>query len=365
VFVALVILLAAALISGLLGVLVNRLLLQHRIIDRPNERSSHNRPTVRGGGIAIVTSVLAAAIWVGWLTDLQHLLAIGLCTVALAVVSFLDDLKSIPVAIRLTVHFLVAALALGALGITGITVGFNPGAGVQIPSAVAGALGCLWIAGYTNAFNFMDGINGIAAGQAAITGLGMALLAALGHGDYNVTPVLISLALAGAALGFLPYNFPTARMFMGDVGSAPLGFLLGVLVIWLAQSAGTWLLIPLALLHANFVLDTAITVVRRVARGEKWHQAHREHFYQRLLRSGKSHAFVTGWELALQGLTLALMVLYVQTSMPLRIALASAVVLIWLTFFGYCEFAFRRHAAKNGLAALEPLVRGTGPVRPA
>jgi hypothetical protein len=179
----------------------------------------------------------------------------------------------------------------------------------------------------------------------------MALLAGVASGDFTSPPVLLSFALAGAALGFLPHNFPNARMFMGDVGSAPLGFLLGVLVVWLANSAGAWLIIPLALLHANFVLDTAITLIRRIGRGDQWYQAHREHFYQRLVRSGKSHAFVTGWELGLQGLVLALMLLYLQAGVPVRVVLIGVVILIWLGFFVICEISFRRAAGLRPLAS--------------
>ena len=101
---------------------------------------------------------------------------------------------------------------------------------------------------------------------------------------------------------------------MGDVGSAPLGFLLAFLALWAAKEHGWWLLIPLALLHANFVLDTGITFVRRVLRGEKWYDAHREHFYQRLIRSGKSHAFVTGCEMGLQLLVLGLILSPIQSA---------------------------------------------------
>ncbi len=319
-----------------------RLLSHYRIIDSPNSRSSHTHPTVRGGGIAIIATLVGVGTWLITRSEAQPLLMVGLCMLALAVVSFIDDLKSIPVAIRLGCHLLAVLVAWVALGISGITLGFSTDTGLRLPWVAGGFLGCLWIVGYTNAFNFMDGINGIAAGQAALTGLGMALLAGLTLGDFTSTPVLLSLALAGAALGFLPHNFPCARMFMGDVGSAPLGFLLGVMVVWLARIAGGWLLIPLALLHANFVLDTAITLVRRVARGDKWHQAHREHFYQRLVRSGKSHAFVTGCELLLQILVLGLMVLYLHASVPVRLGLVVVVILIWLSFFAFCEISFRR-----------------------
>jgi UDP-N-acetylmuramyl pentapeptide phosphotransferase/UDP-N-acetylglucosamine-1-phosphate transferase len=203
-------------------------------------------------------------------------------------------------------------------------------------------LGFLWIVGYTNAFNFMDGINGLAAGQAVVTGFGMALLGGMAPNGYHSTPVLWSVAIASAALGFLPHNFPQARMFMGDVGSAPLGFWLAVLVLWLAMNAGAWLLVPLVLLHANFVLDTGITLLRRMMRGERWYAAHREHFYQRLVRSGKSHTFVTSLEMALQGVVLGLMVLYLHASAPVRVGLIALIILVWLAFFVFCEISFRR-----------------------
>lgn len=346
-FQALLILLVSAAVCWLLGIAVNRLLLRWQIIDSPNPRSSHTRPTVRGGGIAIIATVLAMGLWLICRFGTQPLLVVGLCMLALAVVSFIDDVKSVGAAIRFGCQLLAAVVVLITLGISSIRMGFSPAAGLLLPAVVSGGLVCLWVVGYTNAFNFMDGINGIAAGQAAVTGLGMALLTALTVGDFTLPPVLLSFAIAGAALGFLPHNFPNARMFMGDVGSAPLGFLLGVLVIWLAKSASAWLLIPLALLHANFVLDTAITLIRRIARGEQWHKAHREHFYQRLVRSGKSHGFVTGWELGLQGLVLGLMLLYLQASVPVRVALIAVVILIWLTFFAFCEISFRRHNSRQ------------------
>ena len=346
-FLALVILLASAAICWLLSIAVLGLLLRWQIIDLPNQRSSHTRPTVRGGGIAIGTTVVGVGLWLVCQSEPQLLLAGGLCSSALAAVSFIDDLKSIRVAIRLGCHFLAAVVVLIMLGISSVTTGFSPGVGMLVPVLAAGVLGCLWVVGYTNAFNFMDGINGLAAGQAAITGLGMALLTALAVGGFNLSPVLLSLAIAGAALGFLPYNFPRARMFMGDVGSAPLGFTLGVLVIWLAKDGGFWLLIPLAMLHANFVLDTGITLLRRIARGEQWHKAHREHFYQRLVRSGKSHPFVTGWELGLQCLVLGLMLIYLQASVPVRVGLIVVVILIWLTFFAFCEISFLRHNSRQ------------------
>jgi UDP-N-acetylmuramyl pentapeptide phosphotransferase/UDP-N-acetylglucosamine-1-phosphate transferase len=260
----------------------------------------------------------------------------------LAAISFVDDLRSLPASIRFGCHGLAAIATLAALGWPELELGLSAEGLVHLPRFLGLLLSFLWIAGYTNAFNFMDGINGLAGGQAVVTGVGMALLAVFSGAEPSSTPVLLTLVEAGASLGFLPYNFPQARMFMGDVGSAPLGFILSALVLWLAATAGWWLLMPLALLHANFVLDTGITLARRVLRGECWHAAHREHFYQRLIRSGRSHRFVTGIEMTLQCVVLGLMILYIKAGLVLRTLLIAAVIVLWLGFYGYCERAFRR-----------------------
>jgi UDP-GlcNAc:undecaprenyl-phosphate/decaprenyl-phosphate GlcNAc-1-phosphate transferase len=222
---------------------------------------------------------------------------------------------------------------------------------LTLPVAVSAVVGFFWLAGYTNAFNFMDGINGISGVQAGVTGIGMAVVAGLAGGDWGHPAVLGALIVAGAGIGFLPHNFPRARMFMGDVSSAPLGFLLAGLVWWAASDLGWWLLAPLALLHANYVFDTGITLVRRVLRRESWHSAHREHFYQRMVRSGKSHAFTTGWEAALQIATAALMLIYLVAGLPGRLLLVGVVVGIWLAFFVWCERLFR--AANGGRSWVE------------
>ncbi len=171
---------------------------------------------------------------------------------------------------------------------------------------------------------------------------GSAVLVGVSTGSWNELPVLFALIISGACAGFLPHNFPNARMFMGDVSSAPLGFLLAFLCLWLSVEYGWWLMIPLVLLHANFVLDTGITLLRRIINGEKWYAPHREHFYQRLIRSGKSHTFVTLMEMDLQVTVLLLMVLYLNVTPPIRIALILSVFTIWATFFMYCETQFRK-----------------------
>lgn len=332
--------LGAALISWLAGFPVRRLLVRWNIIDQPNARSSHTEPVARGGGLGILLAVLVVApaaradgaLFATWL-------GAGL---GIAVISFVDDLRPQPAWLRFGCHLGGAAWFTAAAGWPAVVLSFAAGGGVTLPGVAGAALVVFALAGYTNAFNFMDGINGLAAGQAALTGVGMAVVTGLAADAWASPPVLLCWVVAGAAAGFLPHNFPRARMFMGDVSSAPLGLLLAALAVWLAGVHGPWLLLPLALLHANFLLDTALTLARRVARGERWFEAHREHFYQRLIRGGKSHGLVTGMELALQSAVLALMIAYVLTAPAARPWLAVAVIALWLGFFGWAERVFRR-----------------------
>jgi UDP-N-acetylmuramyl pentapeptide phosphotransferase/UDP-N-acetylglucosamine-1-phosphate transferase len=278
----------------------------------------------------------------GW--RLEVALVLVSLSLGLAALSFWDDLQPLPSSIRFCGHALVALVMLYVLGWPRFSLDLTVQPAAAWPALLSGFFLFLWLTGYTNAFNFMDGINGIAAGQACITGIGMAVLAGTVSGQWISTTILFSMAVGTAALGFLPHNFPPAKMFMGDVGSAPLGFLLAVLVVWLSKEFGWWLLVSLSLLHANFVLDTTITLLRRIVRKEKWYSSHREHFYQRLIRSGKSHAFVTGWEMALQVVVLGLMVFYLHASVPVRVGLIGLVILIWLIFFAYAEREFKLKA---------------------
>lgn len=327
------VLIAAAFTSWVLGHFVCLSLQRAGIVDQPNDRSSHKKPTARGGGIGIIVTIAVTAAGITRLSAGLFLFVVLALTVLLAVVSFLDDLRSLPPGLRFGCHALAAVVVVGILA---------DSAASFWAMAAFFSLAFLWIVGYTNAFNFMDGINGIAAGQALITGTGMGLLVGIATTEWSSPPVLLTFAVAGAAAGFLPFNFPSARMFMGDVGSAPLGFLLAALALWLAREHGWWLTIPLGLLHANFVLDTGITLVRRILRRERWYEAHREHFYQRLIRSGKSHACVTGWEMALQVVVLVAALLYLRADNAWRVAISAAVVGIWLAFFVFCEREFQK-----------------------
>lgn len=340
-----------AVATYLLGFPVAKILGRLGAIDKPNARSSHSIPVVRGGGMAMAMGAVLLA-FLGWPLKWGVMSVVLTAAVWIGAVSFIDDIKSVGVAIRFGSHSIAAVAALVALKVSGLGLVVDSSGFSCLAIALMWLVGFLWIVGYTNAFNFMDGINGLAAGQAVVTGFGLALLRGLALHGYHRTPVLWSVAIASAALGFLPHNFPRARMFMGDVGSAPLGFLLAVLTLWLAAGAGVWLLIPLALLHANFVLDTGITLLRRILRGEQWYESHREHFYQRLIRAGKSHALVTGWEMAIQGVVLVLMVIYLRAGVPVRVGLIALVIAVWLAFFAFCERLFRMSNTVDRSAAV-------------
>ena len=320
--------------AGLLLYPVRKLLVRLGIIDRPNARSSHSTPTARGGGL--VLSVLAALGLVACghasptAAPPRLLLAAFL---GLAAISLWDDIRPLRPLIRFAVQMIAAGMAIAWL------VQGKGGVGLGTAGIVLAGVG---IVTYTNVFNFMDGINGLASGQVLLTGLGTALLGLAAGAGFDHPAVVLSVMLAGAGLGFLPHNFPRAWVFMGDVGSAPLGFLLAVLALWLARDLGRWLLVPLGLLHANFLLDGGITLLRRLAKGERWYEGHREHFYQRFIRAGKSHSWVTLWEMILQTMVVGLLWDYPRVAALGRIAIGVIVVMLWSFFFLWAEMSWAR-----------------------
>jgi Fuc2NAc and GlcNAc transferase len=267
-----------------------RHLRQRQIVDQPNSRSSHSTPTPRGGGLSMVavTTCGIAALWAAGIISgsLATVLIVG--GLGIAAIGFWDDIRLAPVAVRMTVHFAAAVLAVYALGaLSGIRVG-NSVVHLGAAGAVLGVLAVVWI---LNLFNFMDGIDGIAASEAAFAffgGAGILLFAA--HGSpAEAAPAL----LAGAACcGFLRWNWPPAAIFMGDVGSGYLGYAIAVIALASLQttelSLFTWMI-----LSGVFFVDATLTLCRRVLRGKPVYEAHRTHAYQWLARRWGSHARVT------------------------------------------------------------------------
>lgn len=259
---------ASAAVSAMVCAVVLWLMLRSgRVaLDVPNERSLHSRPVPRVGGIGIAAGVAVAA-----LADLVPASLVLLLALVLGIVSFLDDLKPLPSGVRLTAHLAVA----------GVFVWYTLSP-MYLLELAALALAVAWL---TNLYNFMDGSDGLAAGM-SIAGFSAYALAAWPAGDRDVA--LVAVAIAGASAAFLAFNFHPARVFLGDVGSIPLGFLAGALGL-LGWRDDTWPLWFPLLVFAPFVGDATLTLVRRMGRRERLWQAHRDHYYQRLVRLGFGH----------------------------------------------------------------------------
>ena len=260
------------------------------VIDRPNARSSHDRITPRGGGLAIVavTACAAGVAAVLYPESWQMTMVVIASALAIAWISWLDDIQPVRNRIRFSVHLAAATAAIVALGPL-CEVGMGSLGHVELAVA-AWPITLLWIVGMTNAFNFMDGIDGIAGITAAAAGGAIAAAAAI-----LGMPLLlgISLAFAGSALGFLTCNWPPARIFMGDVGSAFCGFMIAVLPLAAAGDEAPRLVPIVALTMWPFIFDSAYTLVRRLLKRENIFTAHRSHLYQRLVIAGWSHRAVS------------------------------------------------------------------------
>ncbi len=257
--------------------LMRRFALRHALLDVPNERSAHSVPTPRGGGIAIAAaffSSLALLLWWGVLPRAAGLALLG-GGLLVATIGAWDDRRHVAPPWRLLAHVVAALWALFWLG--------------QDLSVINAALALLSMVWLTNLYNFMDGIDGLAGAQALCAALAGGVLLWLSDAQGLA---LASLALALSSAGFLVWNWPPAKIFMGDAGSGLLGYSFVVLALAGAQSGAMPAWIWLILL-APFVLDATLTLLRRMLRGERWYQAHATHLYQRMVQSGYSHKQVT------------------------------------------------------------------------
>ena len=256
-------LLGLALLSAGLTWAARGYALRQQLLDQPGERRSHSVATPRGGGIAIVISLLVtagAAMWV-WPESTPSLLVASLGLVLVAGIGWWDDHRPLPAMRRLLVHFIAAALLAALVKVHG-------------GSWLLAGLVLVFTASLINIWNFMDGINGIAASQAIVVALGL------------------------ACLGFLPFNFPRARIFMGDVGSGALGYAVAVvLAIAAVRTDINWILLLVP--ASAFLVDAGFTLAARIISGQRWMEPHTQHVYQRAVQAGASHAQVTGMYFAL------------------------------------------------------------------
>ena len=273
--------LAAALLCAAMIILL-RPFLQRYALARPNARSSHVVPTPQGAGIAVIVATIAAVSIFSGLANLAFPATLFVATAFIALVGFVDDVRPIPVLPRL----LLQAAAVGAV------VALAPADLRILPSCpLAIERGLLWISGlwFVNLVNFMDGLDLMTVAEIVPVTAAMILLGWLGQ--FSALPALVAAALSGAMIGFAPFNRPVAKVFLGDVGSLPIGLLLGwclVQLAWQGQFVAS-LLLPL-----YYLADATLTLLRRMIKGEEFWSAHRSHFYQRATNNGFTVAQVIG-----------------------------------------------------------------------
>ena len=276
---------ASLVLTGLL----RRYALAASLLDIPNERSSHSLPTPRGGGVAIVIIFLLGIVLffkLGLLSTATLCAFLG-AGAWVAVVGFIDDHQHIPARWRLLAHFIAAAWGLFWIGVAPLSLSNTVTIELGWIGAILGAFYLVWL---LNLYNFMDGIDGLASIEAITVCVGGVLLTVLGAGVSNQVYVL--LLLIAAVSGFLIWNYPPAKIFMGDAGSGFLGLILGLFSLQAAwqvpQFFWSWLI-----LLGVFIVDATWTLVQRFLRGEKVYEAHRSHAYQFASRYYSSHTTVS------------------------------------------------------------------------
>jgi Fuc2NAc and GlcNAc transferase len=318
---------AAFLIAWFATGIVRGHALRNAILDIPNQRSSHAVPTPRGGGLAIVAAHLAALTALRMLGHLSGAESIALVGGggAVAFVGFLDDRRSVAASVRFIVHVAAAIIVvwlIGGVPISGVTdIGRAPWIGQLV-----GIVGITWA---INLFNFMDGIDGIAGAEAAFVSLAAGVMIFVMSADVGLVGAFGALGMA--SLGFLVWNWPPARIFLGDVGSGFLGFMLAALALLVSHRISMTVYVW-PILGGVFLVDASVTLIRRMLRGDRWYEAHRAHAYQHLAMDWGGHFPVT---------------LFV-----------CAVNVCWLLPWAWYAATHPRDAILSSAAALLPLVPG-------
>ena len=300
---------------------VIRFLKRRAILDLPNERSSHVEPTPRGGGLAVIPIILFFWIFIAYSphgeADRTLSLWIGGGALFLGVVSWIDDLRGLSQLTRLIIQYACVSVILSIPGEIQLTFqGLAPFWLDQIFTAL------LWV-WFINLFNFMDGIDGISGIEAGAIGLGLAVIAFTT--DQHLDLGLFGLAVAGGGVGFLWWNWRPAKIFLGDVGSIPLGFLLGWLLIELARR-GMW--VPALILPLYYLADATLTLAIRAVKRQKIFHAHKQHFYQQAVERGHGHGRVA---LMIAAANVGLIVLALTSlEQPALSLIAAGILTAWL-----------------------------------
>ncbi len=309
------------LLSWLLTSRVRQYALKKDLLDIPNARSSHSVPTPRGGGLSIIIVLLLFAVATLFLPDapVQLLISLILTTLAYALLGWQDDKHNLPASIRLLFQLLIAFV------FTVWLVWYRmPDFTLSIGGSAVILLSVLWIVWMANLYNFMDGIDGISAVETIMLGTVTSFWFAMSGA---ISIAIICIAVAGAALGFLRWNWSPAKIFMGDVGSLALGAFFAIIAI-IGRSSLNIPLSAFLILYAVYLADSGVTLLHRMIKREKWWQAHRSHFYQRAVQSGFSHAQVSLAVMVVNLLLAVLASLVVVEALDATIALLISLIIL-------------------------------------
>jgi UDP-N-acetylmuramyl pentapeptide phosphotransferase/UDP-N-acetylglucosamine-1-phosphate transferase len=309
-----------SILSYILNYFTLKILRQKQLLDKPNLRSNHIIPTPRGGGIAIILIIIFTISLLPFITniDFTNLWPIIWCVAFLAIVSFIDDAKGLAAIYRFSAHIAAVCMILSMTDLSFI----NHLTGISISNYILYPfIGVLFV-WYINLYNFMDGIDGITSIQTICNMIAIFILTLLylNNDILLIFPVIITAAI----LGFLIFNFHPAKMFMGDVGSIPLGFISFYLLLKLAAS-GNWhmaVIIPL-----YYLIDSGITITRRALNKEKIWQAHSKHAYQLAVRKGLSPIIVTNYIIILNIINFCYIMLITNNIISLCIAIITTIIL--------------------------------------
>ncbi len=309
------------------------------IVDHPNQRSLHIKPTPRSGGVAIVIAIVVFSVfYLAWFKAMQDfILGAGAALLLVAAVSFFDDRRHIRVAYRLAAHVLGAILLLvGGMSLRTIIL---PDADWMFAPVLGVLISLLFIIWMINLYNFMDGMDGLAGGMAMI---GFATLALFGWLAGNEMYATFGMIIAAASAGFLCFNFPPARIFMGDVGSSALGLLAAMFSLWGARDGIFPFWVPL-LIFSPFIMDASVTLLLRLWRREPVWLAHKSHFYQQLVQAGWGHRKTALVEYVLMLTSSVMAVWAIRASNKTQMVILGCWGMFYLVFFIWVSRITARH----------------------
>ncbi len=341
------------------------------ILAHPNERTLHSMPTPQTGGLAVIGAVVISLILAASVLAIAQpskaVLPKGVASgsvwivvsmLLVFVVSFIDDCVGLPVILRLGVQAVSSFIIIGGVGLTLSSIPIPGGPTIVLGMAAipVSALVLIWMA---NLYNFMDGMDGFAGGM---TFWGFGFLAYFGWQANFPVMLIIAAFVAMGALGFLIHNFPPAHIFMGDAGSITLGFLAGTLMILGVRDGIFELWVPI-IIFSPFIVDATVTIIRRAFRRKKIWEAHREHYYQRLVLSGWSHRRTVLAEYVVMVVCGGLAILYHHSDENVRLIVLGTWVSMFICFGGVIQQLEQRRTVSR--TAPCPVVAGSGPSAPA